>query len=152
MLSPADHPVAYSFHSPAHVSWFGYWVHKCPFQSYHLWEHASCPSDVTHGAWSQHVCSLCFQSDFPPHDASWSLKQKDLCWSHSSALQAVLGVSNRGTTQWQPPQESLSTVGRRTLRLCVVQPSCSSISVKYFHHCRNVRTSNHETSLWWIEQ
>lgn len=34
---------------------------KCPFQSYHLWgEHASCPSDVTHGAWSQHVCLLCF--------------------------------------------------------------------------------------------
>lgn len=62
--------IQFPFPSPHELVWFVFQAIvlrsltgsiKCPCQSYHLWgEPASCASDVTHGAWSQHVCLLCF--------------------------------------------------------------------------------------------
>lgn len=75
-------------------------------------EHAPCPSDVPHGAWSQHACLVCSSRVTFPQWYFLISQAKRPYWSHSLALQAVLGVSYRGTTQRQPPQESLKYRGQ----------------------------------------
>ena len=130
------HPVAiqFPFTSPHELVWFIFqatvllsltWSIKCPFQSHHLLPHPSgermLPAPLMWLTVLDHsMCALSVSPEWlSPAWCCLISQAKRPCWSHSSALQAVLGVSYGGTTQWQPPQESLKYCGQENIKtLC----------------------------------